>query len=195
MGALCLCRCKTLATINFHIWSAGGIPLYTYFWQYRLCILHCSTAIRVPVTLRPVPVLTHWPSFDFAGQTAGIVDPNGDGEPATVALEALRQLKTRVESTQKELEEYKLKVKSCQSSSPKIFTIIVNVLRPQRCIRGCRGLQTQSMRALHSINEVTMFWCWQIRIVEEKQRLNEMRVVHSPMKAIGSFGAQNLAPR
>ncbi|KAG0561961.1 hypothetical protein M758_9G121900 [Ceratodon purpureus] len=40
-------------------------------------------------------------------ETAGIIDPNG--EPAA-ALEALRQLKRRLESTRKELEDYKLKI-------------------------------------------------------------------------------------
>jgi len=48
-----------------------------------------------------------------------------------VALEALRQLKTHLESTQKELEEYKLRVNSLATRSknlPKSFLMILSRL-------------------------------------------------------------------
>ncbi|XP_024367331.1 kinesin-like protein KIN-12F isoform X4 [Physcomitrium patens] len=73
-------------------------------------------------------------------EAAGISKSNRDAE-LPMALEALLQLKIRLASTVKDLEDSKLKVK----------------------------------------------------ILEEKQRLNELRLVHSPMK--GVFGVECLTPR
>ena len=136
--------------------------------------------------------------FGYAGQAAGIVDPNRDGEP-TLALEALHKLKTRLETTHNELEDYKLKVKSCatQSSNSYLSKLFGLMLAGREWVRGLPRLQTKIMQVLPGVTcpDLTIIWCWQIKIVEEKQRLNELRVVHSPLKAIGSFGAQSLAPR
>jgi len=61
-----------------------------------------------------------------AGQDLGVVNSNRNCEP-DVALEALHQLRTRLESTQKDLEDYKLKVNSLgtrPTNCPKSFLMI-----------------------------------------------------------------------
>nr|XP_024376844.1 kinesin-like protein KIN-12F isoform X2 [Physcomitrium patens] len=75
-------------------------------------------------------------------EVAGIADSSTGREPV-MALEVLSRLKSRLESSQKELEDSRLKVK----------------------------------------------------IVEEKHRLNELRIAQSPMKRVDCYVASNLAPR
>lgn len=92
-----------------------------------------------------------------------------------VAQEALRQLKSGLEATKLELEDCKLKV-NC-----------LDKLKFLLCVQNC--------------SSIVVFWYKfdnffeQIRIIGEKQRLNELRNVHSPMKGIGNFSAQCLVPR
>lgn len=77
-------------------------------WQRWLCKLLLALQLLQMLGFRST-LICSLTSVQAAGQAAGVVDPDRDGEPA-VALEALRQLKACLESTQKDLEDYKLKV-------------------------------------------------------------------------------------
>lgn len=116
---------------------------------------------------------------------AGMTDRGTETDPAT-ALEAIEKMKHHLKSTLQELEDVKLKVYR-QLYEPHYLITLPTQFRNSVLVDSDRIFLPSNGQLL-----TTVCLDWQTRISEERQRLNELRTAHSPLRGMD---AQSVTPR